>query len=129
MSFASLPTNENPNIQMILPMADIVGLLQNASQLCRELRQQGYRGQRSRVKEYLQPWRANSSSASSQLRRKLPNVRLVAFWLAKPPMQRTADEQRWVEAVIASHPQVATAEHLSDVSKRAGRECRTHAVH
>ncbi|MGH9626223.1 MAG: ISL3 family transposase [Bryobacteraceae bacterium] len=28
-------------------------------------------------------------------------------------MQRTPDEQRWVEAVIASHPQVATAEHLA----------------
>ncbi len=85
----------------------------NASQLCRELRQQGYSGQRSRVKEYLQPWRTNSSSASSQPRRKLPNVRLIAFWLAKPPTQRTPDEQRWVEAVITSHPQVATAEHLA----------------
>ena len=85
----------------------------NASQLCRELRQQGYSGRRSRVKEYLQPWRANPSPASSQPRRKLPKVRLVALWLAKPPMQRTPDEQRWVEAVIASHPQVATAEHLA----------------
>jgi transposase len=85
----------------------------NASQLCRELRQQGYSGRRSRVKEYLQPWRANSSPTSSMSRRTLPNVRLVAFWLAKPPMQRSPDEQRWVEAVTTSHPQVATAEHLA----------------
>jgi hypothetical protein len=39
--------------------------------------------------------------------------RLVAFWLAKPPMQRSPDEQRPVEAVTTSHPQVATAEHLA----------------
>ncbi len=85
----------------------------NASQLCRELRSQGYSGQRSRVKEYLQPWRVNSSSASSRPRRKLPNVRLVAFWLTKSPMQRSPDEQRWVEAVTTSNRQIATAEHLS----------------
>lgn len=28
-------------------------------------------------------------------------------------MQRSPHEQRWVEAVIASHPQVATVEHLA----------------
>jgi predicted transcriptional regulator len=32
----------------------------NASQLCPELRQQGYGGRRSRVKEYVQPWRSSS---------------------------------------------------------------------
>jgi transposase len=85
----------------------------NASQLCRELRQQGYSGRRSRVKEYVQPWRAISTLASSKPRRKLPNLRLVAFWLTKPPMQRSPDEQRWVEAVINGHPQVATAEYLA----------------
>lgn len=85
----------------------------NASQLCRELRQQGYGGQRSRVKEYVQPWRVNSSSAPSQPRRRLPNVRLIAFWLAKSPVQRSSDEQRWVEALVTAHPQIATAEHLA----------------
>jgi predicted transcriptional regulator len=71
----------------------------NASQLCRELRQRGYGGQRSRVKEYVQPWRAKSSPPVSKPRRTLPNLRLVAFWLTKAPMQRSPDEQRWVEAV------------------------------
>lgn len=85
----------------------------NASQLCRELRQQGYSGQRSRVKEYLQPWRVNSLSPASRPRRKLPNLRLVAFWLTKSPIQRSPDEQRWVEAVTTSNPQIATAEHLA----------------
>ncbi len=90
----------------------------NASQLCRELRSQGYSGQRSRVKEYLQAWRVNSSSTSSRPRRKLPNVRLVAFWLTKPPMQRSPDEQRWVEAVTTSNPQIATAEQLAQQFRR-----------
>jgi transposase len=85
----------------------------NASQLCRELRQQGYGGRRSRVKEYVQPWRAGSSPPSSKPRRTLPNVRLVALWLTKLPMQRSPDEQRWVEAVTTSHPQVAVAERLA----------------
>jgi transposase len=94
----------------------------NASQLCRELRSQGYSGQRSRVKEYLQPWRVNLSSASSRPRRKLPNVRLVAFWLTKPPMQRSPDEQRWVEAVTTSNPQIATAEHLAQQFRRVFKD-------
>jgi transposase len=90
----------------------------NASQLCRELRRQGYGGGRSRVKEYVQPWRANSVPASSKPRRTLPNVRLIALWLTKAPMQRSPLKQRWVEAVIASHPQVATAEHLAQQFRR-----------
>src|SRR5277367_4189831 len=90
----------------------------NASQLCRELRRQGYGGGRSRVKEYVQPWRANSMPASSKSRRTLPNVRLIALWLTKAPMQRSPLEQRWVEAVLASHPQVATAEHLAQQFRR-----------
>ena len=90
----------------------------NASQLCRELRRQGYGGGRSRVKEYVQPWRANSGPAPSKPRRTLPNVRLVALWLTKAPTQRSPHEQRWVEAVIASHPQVAMSEHLAQQFRR-----------
>jgi transposase len=85
----------------------------NASQLCRELRQQGYGGQRSRVKEYVQPWRAKSVPAASKARRTLPNLRLVAFWLTKPPNQRTPEEQLWVEAATTSHPHVEAAEQLA----------------
>ena len=86
----------------------------NASQLCRELHQQGYGGGRSRVKEYVQPWRANSVPAGSKPRRRtLPNLRLIALWLSKAPTKRSPYEQRWAEAVIASHPQVATVEQLA----------------
>jgi len=93
----------------------------NASQLCCELRQRGYGGQRSRVKEYVQSWRANSSPTRSKPRRTLPTLRLVAFWLTKPPM-RSPDEQRRVEAVTASNAQVATAEHLAQQFRKVFKE-------
>jgi transposase len=100
----------------------------NASQLCRELRQQGYSGQRSRVKEYVKPWRAKSSWAFSKPRRILPNLRRVAFWLTKPPMQRSPDEQRWVNAVSAGHPQVATAEHLAQQFRQVFKDRDSNAL-
>jgi transposase len=94
----------------------------NASQLCRELRQRGYGGQRSRVKEYVQPWRAKSSPFPSKPRRTLPNLRLVAFWLTKAPMQRAPEEQRWVEATTTVHPQVAAAEQLAQQFRQAFKD-------
>jgi transposase len=94
----------------------------NASQLCRELRQRGYSGQRSRVKEYLQPWRAKSHPATPAHRRKLPNLRLVAFWLAKPADERTGDEQQWVHAIVGSSPQIAAAELLAQQFRRVFKD-------
>lgn len=85
----------------------------NASQLCRELRHRGYGGQRSRVKEYVQPWRIKSSPAPQSRRRTLPNVRLIAFWLTKSAIQRTPDEHRWAKAIATSHPQLALTEVLA----------------
>ncbi len=85
----------------------------NASQLCRELRQMGYGGQRSRVKEYLQGWRAKPDAKAPKPRRVLPNLKLVAFWLTKPPTQRNPEEQRWVDVVTAAHPQVAMSQELA----------------
>ncbi|HWQ54907.1 MAG TPA: ISL3 family transposase [Bryobacteraceae bacterium] len=84
----------------------------NAAQLCRELQQQGYTGQRSRVKEYLQSWRVKPPRQSPESR-KLPNLRLIAFWLTKPTVQRKPEEQQWVQAVTDGHPEVATAEQLA----------------
>jgi transposase len=40
-------------------------------------------------------------------------MRLVAFWLTKPAIQRTPDEHRWANAVVTSHPQLALAEVLA----------------
>jgi transposase len=100
----------------------------NASQLCRELHQRGYTGQRSRVKEYVRPWRAKALPAHSKPRRTLPNVRLVAFWLTKPPTQRNSEEQRWVQAVTTAHPQLATAEHLAQQFRQLFKDRNSNAL-
>lgn len=100
----------------------------NASQLCRELRNRGYNGQRSRVKEYVQPWRAKASPVQSKPRRTLPNVRLVAFWLAKAPAQRNSNEQQWVQAVTNAHPQVAAAEHLAQQFRQVFKDRDSNAL-
>jgi len=84
----------------------------NAARLWRELRQQGYTGQRSRVKEFLQPWRSQLAKQTSR-KRKLPSMRLVAFWLTKPAAQRQAEEQQWVQVVTNEHPEIAMAEQLA----------------
>jgi transposase len=83
----------------------------NAAQLWRELRQQGYRGQRTRVKEFVRTWR--SPSSSSRKIKKLPSTRQLAFWLTKPPERRNDREQAWVQVFTDVHPQIARAEHLA----------------
>lgn len=84
----------------------------NASLLWRELQKQGYTGQLSRVKEFLQPWRSTEPKPTGRSR-KLPGLRLVAFWLAKPAVERQAAEQQWVQAITKDQPEIATAENLA----------------
>jgi transposase len=84
----------------------------NASRLWRELQQQGYTGQLSRVKEFLRPWRSQGPKSTPRPR-KLPGLRLVAFWLSKPAGDRKEKEQQWVQAVTKDHPEIATAENLA----------------
>jgi transposase len=95
----------------------------NAARLWRELRQQGYTGQRSRVKEFLQPWRSQLPKQTPR-NRKLPSLRQVAFWLTKPAAKRQAEEQLWVQAVTNEHPQVAMAEHLAQEFRGLFRDRR-----
>jgi transposase len=84
----------------------------NASRLCRELQQKGYTGQRSRVKEFLQPWRSLEPKRNRR-HRKLPGLRLVAFWLAKPAEKRKPAEQQWVQSITKGCPEIAAAERLA----------------
>ena len=113
----------------------------NASQLWRELRQCGYGGQRSRVKEYVQTWRVKSTAGPASTSRKLPNLKLIAIrllsprhrvlttnlsaialWLTKEPTQRRPEEQGWVDAVIAANPHIAAAEELAQQFRQAFRD-------
>jgi transposase len=76
------------------------------------LQAKGYTGQLSRVKEFLQPWRLQEPTPTRK-HRKLPGLRLVAFWLTKPAAERQAAEQQWVQAIMKDQPDIATAETLS----------------
>jgi len=93
----------------------------NATRLWRELRQQGYTGQQSRVKEFLQPWRVPLPKQPSR-HRKLPGARLLAFWLTKPATQRTSEEQQWVQAVTTENSEVAAAEHMAQAFRDLFRD-------
>jgi len=84
----------------------------NASLLWKELQKQGYSGQLSRVKEYLQPWRSPEPNPTRR-NRKLPGLRLVAFWLAKPTAERKEAEQKWVQVITRDQPEISNAEHLA----------------
>jgi len=86
----------------------------SASLLWRELQQQGYTGQLSRVKEFVQPWRSQDPTPIGRSR-KLPGLRRIAFWLAKPPEKRQPAEQQWVQTITKDHPEIATAENLAQL--------------
>jgi transposase len=100
----------------------------NASQLCRELRTRGYRGQRSRLKEYVQSWRTKPDPAVATRRRTMPNLRLVALWIAKAPERRSQDEQNWVQAAVRSHPNIACAEQLAQQFRQVFKHRNTEAL-
>jgi transposase len=55
-------------------------------------------------------------------RRVLPNLKLIAFWLAKPATQRSVEEQRWVDAVTEAHPQIAASQDLAHRFRRLFRD-------
>jgi hypothetical protein len=52
----------------------------------------------------------------------MPNLKLVAFWLAKPPQQRAPEEQLWVEAVTSVHSDVAAVEQLAQQFRQAFKD-------
>jgi transposase len=55
---------------------------------------------------------------ASQRSRKLPGLRLLAFWLAKPAVERQPGEQQWVQAIMKEQPQIATAENLAQTFRQ-----------
>ena len=99
----------------------------NASQLWRELRDQGYAGQRSRVKEFLHSWRSHPPNPALR-RHKLPAMRQVAFWLTKPALQRNALEEQWVKALAERDPRIATVTHFAQEFRNLFRDHDSNAL-
>jgi transposase len=94
----------------------------NASQLFREVRQQGYRGSKGTVIDYLRPLRTDSrrrtTGASTTTRRlapaRPPKVRHVTGWILTRPDRLSTDAQLRLKQVLADCPHLdATARHVT----------------
>jgi transposase len=87
----------------------------NASQLFREIRQQGYRGSLGTVIDYLRPFRAGGATTTpAGPPTPPPKVRQVTGWILTHPHHLDAKEQVRLKEVLARCPHLdATATHVA----------------
>jgi transposase len=89
----------------------------NTAQLWREIREQGYPGSRSTVRQWLSAWRAPLAAAepgTSPLapRARAPAPRAVAWWLLSPREKLTAEQAAFLERVKEQSPRIELAQSL-----------------
>ncbi|MFI7643818.1 transposase [Nonomuraea sp. NPDC049400] len=77
----------------------------NAEQLYQELRERGYRGAPTTVRQYLQPWRSHTTRKPPLPAP--PTVRQATGWLLRNPATLTTDEQRHLDALTTACPPLA----------------------
>jgi transposase len=77
----------------------------NAEQLHHELRAQGYRGARTTVRQYVQPWRTMTTPAPPPLTP--PTVRRVTGWILRHPDNLEPGERQQLDAVATICPPLA----------------------
>jgi transposase len=77
----------------------------NAAQLYQELRDLGYRGGPTTVRQYLRPWRAGLPATPAPSRP--PTVQQATGWFLRNPANLESDEQRQLDALGAACPQLA----------------------
>jgi len=84
----------------------------SASQLCRELRAQGYTGSLGTVSAYLRPFRTLGTAPPAVP--VLPKVRHITSWLLQHPDRLDADDQQRLKDVLARCPHLdALAGHVT----------------
>jgi transposase len=76
----------------------------NISQLCREIRAQGYPGSRSLLAQALAPWRPPRPPPGSRQRKR----RRLRWLCLRPPEQLTTDERQALEQVLAADADLQT---------------------
>ena len=69
-------------------------------------------GRAQPCEEFVQPWRTREPKRNRR-HRKVPGLRLIAFWLAKPAAKRKPAEQKWVQAITEGRAEIVTAERLA----------------
>jgi transposase len=92
----------------------------NATQLWREIRAQGFQGTAAQVRWCLRSWRA---ALPPHLRRRrtgesvrpalVPSPRQTVWWLLRPLQELEPEAQRFVERLLSSNPEIATARQLA----------------
>jgi transposase len=84
----------------------------NAEQLYQEIKAMGYRGKRTTVRKYLQPWRSQTTIALPPP--PPPTVRKATGWFLRHPDTLDTDEQQHLQALTAACPALAALrEHVS----------------
>jgi transposase len=88
----------------------------NAAQLCRELREQGYRGSVRTIRRYIAPLRAGLHLP--ELLSKPPSVREVRRWITSNPAHLTdIDNQRLSQVITLSLPLDRLHRHVTAFAK------------
>lgn len=88
----------------------------NAALLCRELRDQGYRGSTRTIRRYLVPLRAGLDGPD--LPPKPPSVRDVRRWITSDPDHLTDDDKDHLAAILdRSRPLAALDQHVTTFAK------------
>ncbi|WP_433379358.1 ISL3 family transposase [Streptosporangium sp. CA-115845] len=88
----------------------------NAALLCRELRDQGYRGSTRTIRRYLVPLRAGLHGPD--LPPKPPSVRDVRRWITSDPDHLTDDDKDHLAAILdRSQPLAALDQHVTTFAK------------
>lgn len=88
----------------------------NAALLCRELREQGYRGSTRTIRRYLAPLRAGLEGPA--LPAKPPSVRDVRRWITSDPDHLTDDDKDHLAAILdRSRPLAALDHHVTTFAK------------
>nr|WP_232784359.1 ISL3 family transposase [Carbonactinospora thermoautotrophica] len=84
----------------------------DAAQLWQELRELGYRGSYSSVRDHVRPLRSGIPPESPPAP---PKVRQVVGWIMRNPANLDADDQRRLEAILAACPELAAVRgHVRD---------------
>ncbi|MFG1828114.1 transposase, partial [Microbispora bryophytorum] len=97
----------------------------NAELLCRELRDLGYRGSNTAVRQYVRPWRRGLPPAPASPRP--PTVRQATGWFLRNPARLEPGEQHQLDTLTALSPQLgALRDHVRQFAEmmmnRRGRD-------
>lgn len=83
----------------------------NAARLCQEIQQQGYPGQATIVRDFVQQFRQAGNQAACQ--EQLPTLRALTWCVLKKPTEREEKHEKWLTQLQAGEPELATTVQLA----------------